>query len=287
LPPEQSEPAAYSLARFVPVESLIPYARNARTHDDAQIAQLAASMVEWGWTNPVLADEQGIVAGHGRVLAARLLYQQGKAIKLPNGAPVPGGHVPVIDCTGWTEAKRRAYIIADNSLALNAGWDHDILAVELDELRDAQFDVSLLGISQQEMNDLIGSPDDPPEPYTCKVEAPIYEPSGENPSASELYDRTKTLSLLRSIDASEMPDDIKQFLRIAAERHTVLDFRKVADFYANASAALQELMEQSALVIIDFDRAIEDGYVKLSAEIADQFAKDKPEVIEYEDDDAP
>ena len=90
-----------------PIGSLIPYARNARTHSDAQIQQIAASMREWGWTNPVLVDEAGgIIAGHGRVLAAQRLQVS---------------EVPVIVASGWTDAQKRAYIIADNKLALNAG----------------------------------------------------------------------------------------------------------------------------------------------------------------------
>jgi ParB-like chromosome segregation protein Spo0J len=131
----------------VPIDQLIPYARNARVHSDAQVAQLAASMREWGWTNPVLCAEDGtIIAGHGRVLAAR---QLGYAT------------VPVMTAAGWTEAQKRAYVIADNKLAGNATWDSEILAVELDELRDVQFDVDLVGFSQQELNDLIGTPNMP------------------------------------------------------------------------------------------------------------------------------
>ncbi len=144
------------------IDALIPYARNARTHDEAQVSQLAASILEWGFTNPILADATGIVAGHGRVMAARRLYDQGKTIKLPNGRELPAGTVPVIDVSGWSEAKRRAYILADNRLALNAGWDFDMLAVELDELRDIDVDLAGLGFDQQELNDLIGTPNIPP-----------------------------------------------------------------------------------------------------------------------------
>jgi DNA modification methylase len=127
-----------------PVASLIPAARNARTHSPAQIEQLVASLREWGWTNPVLVDEGGrIIAGHGRVLAAQAL-----------GWP----EVPVMVATGWTEAQKRAYLIADNQLALVAGWDEELLAVELDELRDLKFDLPLLGFSQAELNALIGTP---------------------------------------------------------------------------------------------------------------------------------
>lgn len=113
------------------VASLIPYARNARTHSDAQVAQIAASIKEWGWTNPVLIDpEGGLIAGHGRVLAARKL---GIA------------EVPCMIATGWTDAQKRAYILADNQLALNAGWDMELMSIELGELAALDFDVALMG----------------------------------------------------------------------------------------------------------------------------------------------
>jgi ParB family chromosome partitioning protein len=113
------------------VSALIPYARNARTHSDAQVAQIAASIREWGWTNPVLIDaEGGLIAGHGRVLAARKLGIE---------------DVPCMIATGWSDAQKKAYILADNQLALNAGWDMEFLAVELGELAAMDFDVALMG----------------------------------------------------------------------------------------------------------------------------------------------
>lgn len=133
---------------------LVPYARNSRTHSQAQVAQIAASIAEFGWTNPVLADEQGVVAGHGRILAAGLLYAQGKRIARPNGQLLPDGMVPVIDCAGWSEAKRRAYVIADNSLALAAGWNREMLATELEELATSGFDLDILAFTDDDMRSL-------------------------------------------------------------------------------------------------------------------------------------
>jgi DNA modification methylase len=113
------------------ISELIPYARNARTHSDAQVAQVAASMKEWGWTNPILVDETGmIIAGHCRVLAARQLgFAEG----------------PVMVAEGWTEAQKRAYVLADNQLAMNAGWNDDMLSLELRGLQEAGFDLDLTG----------------------------------------------------------------------------------------------------------------------------------------------
>jgi DNA modification methylase len=136
---------------FRKVDDLLPYARNARTHNDAQVAQLAASIVEWGWTNPILADETGIVAGHGRLAAARLLYGQGKTIRLPSGSDVPAGSVPVLDVTGWSPSQRRAYVLADNQLALNAGWDDDMLKEELKALLEDGFDLNLVGMDDADV----------------------------------------------------------------------------------------------------------------------------------------
>ena len=122
------------------VEKLIPYARNARTHSEAQVAQLAASIREWGWTVPILIDEAGgIIAGHGRVLAARLL-------EIPE--------VPVMIARGWTEAQKRAYVLADNQLALNAGWDTELLRIELGDLDADSFDLDLVGFDEAFLSQL-------------------------------------------------------------------------------------------------------------------------------------
>jgi len=119
-----------------PIDRLVPYARNARTHSDMQISQIAASIREWGWTNPVLVGEDGtIIAGHGRVLAAHKL-------RIAN--------VPVMVATGWSEAQRRAYTIADNKLTLNGGWDQELLGLEIGELEVLGFDLDLIGFSDEE-----------------------------------------------------------------------------------------------------------------------------------------
>lgn len=131
------------------IERLTPYARNSRTHSDAQVAQLAASIREWGWTTPVLVDDAGgIIAGHGRVLAAR---QLGMAT------------VPVVVAEGWSDAKKRAYVIADNKLALNAGWDEELLKLEIGELGELGFDLDLLGFDAGELSVLSNDSDAPPK----------------------------------------------------------------------------------------------------------------------------
>ncbi len=136
---------------------LIPYARNSRTHSEAQVAQIAGSIREFGFTNPVLIDaENGIIAGHGRIMAAQKL---GLA------------EVPCIRLDHLTETQRKAYVIADNKLALNSGWDEEMLSLELSQLKDEDFDLSLLGFDDKELDDLLAEtvegetdPDDVPEP---------------------------------------------------------------------------------------------------------------------------
>jgi len=146
------------------VDSLIPYVKNSRTHSDAQVAQIAASIKEFGWTNPILVDgDNGIIAGHGRLLAARKLGFK---------------EVPTIELKDLTETQKKAYIIADNRLALNAGWDNEMLTIELNDLLADGFALEVLGFDPKELNALLepeviegltdedAVPDVPEEPKT-------------------------------------------------------------------------------------------------------------------------
>lgn len=146
------------------VGDLTPYARNARTHSDAQVAQIAASIKEFGWTNPILVDgEKGLIAGHGRLAAARKLGME---------------EVPVIELTHLSETQKKALILADNKLALNAGWDAELLNLELEELELEGVDLDLVGFGEEERNalrpevvnegltDEDAVPEPPPEPIT-------------------------------------------------------------------------------------------------------------------------
>ena len=150
---------------FVSIEQLIPYVNNARTHDDAQVAQIAGSIKEFGFNNPVLiADDNSIIAGHGRVMAARKLGLK---------------EVPCMRLSHLTETKRKAYILADNRIALNSGWDNDLLMIELKDLDMDGINLSILGFDADEINALLNPitetegltdedevPEPPPEPIT-------------------------------------------------------------------------------------------------------------------------
>jgi len=147
----------------VAVNKLIPYAKNSRTHSPEQVGQIAASIKEFGFRNPILVDGVGIIAGHGRLLAAQKLNLD---------------KVPTIDCSDMTESQKKAYIIADNKLALNAGWDTAMLSIEMQDLEDEGFDLTLLGFDDKELNALLqpevvegltdedAVPDTPTEPKT-------------------------------------------------------------------------------------------------------------------------
>lgn len=150
-PPVPVSQGALASAEAILVSQLPAYARNSRTHSAEQVEEILASILEFGWTMPVLYDAQGMVAGHGRAEAAELGYSRGLTLHMApgpkaGGSPIPAGCVPALDCSGWSEAQRRAYIIADNRLAEKAGWDAGLLRVELAFLETVpDFDVSLTG----------------------------------------------------------------------------------------------------------------------------------------------
>jgi ParB-like chromosome segregation protein Spo0J len=147
---------------FVDLDDLRPFDRNARVHDDRQIGEIEASIRSFGWTNPILADmsEDGVViAGHGRLLAARRIYASGAAIRLPDGREIPHRTVPVIDCAGWSDDRRRAYTLADNRIAENATWDDDLLRIELRFLKDEGIDLGIAGFDEKTLAKLLDEAD--------------------------------------------------------------------------------------------------------------------------------
>ena len=160
----------------IPINDLVPYARNSRTHSDAQVAQIAASIKEFGFTNPVLIDaDGGIIAGHGRVLAARVL-------KLDS--------VPCIRLSHLTETQKRAYVIADNKLALNAGWDSEMLRLELGELNSDEFNMDLLGFDAASLSLAMGFEDqmEAPESSSKEIATDDYEMGCKCPKCGFEFD---------------------------------------------------------------------------------------------------
>ena len=234
------------------INELKPYENNSRTHDENQIKQICESIKEYGWTNPVLIDEKGmIIAGHGRVEA-------GKKLDIKE--------VPCIVLSGLTEAQKKAYVIADNKMALNAGWNEELLKTELENLKELDFDLELTGFSKKELDKLFDEINGS-NPYTAKTEIPQYEIKGEMPEIYELIEEEKVNQLIEDIRKSNVGEKEKEFLIKSAYRHYGFNYSKIAEYYCHQNKEMQELMEKSALVIIDINNAIAEGYAELKEEM--------------------
>ena len=219
---------------------LMPYAGNAKKHDSTQIANVAESIRQFGFVQPIVIDRDGvIVIGHCRALAAEKLGMK---------------EVPCVCVDDLTPEQVNALRIVDNK-SNESPWDFDLLADELADLDLSNFDFSFVADEKKE------------NPYTNKIKIPQYEVHGEQPSLDELYDTDKTDDLIAEIKISGVSEAEKQFLIEAAKRHTVFNYRNIAEYYAHASCEMQQLMERSALVIIDYEDAIANGYMKLSKAI--------------------
>lgn len=234
------------------INELKPYENNSRTHDESQIKQICESIKEYGWTNPVLIDEKGmIIAGHGRV-------EGGKKLNIKE--------VPCIVLSGLTEAQKKAYVIADNKMALNAGWNEELLKTELEKLKELDFDLELTGFSKKELDKLFDEINES-NPYTAKTEIPQYEIKGEMPEIYELIEEEKVNQLIEDIRKSNVGEKEKEFLIKSAYRHYGFNYSKIAEYYCHQNKEMQELMEKSALVIIDINNAIAEGYAELKEEM--------------------
>lgn len=227
----------------VKIADITPYNKNAKKHDKTQIANVAESIKQYGFVQPVVIDSEGvIVIGHCRVLAAKKLGMT---------------EVPCVCVDDLTPEQVNALRLVDNK-SNESGWDFDLLASELHEVDLSAFSFDW-GISENKTEE---------NPYTTEVKIPQYEVIQDEPLIEELYDREKEDELISEIDESNVSEKEKEFLRAAAHRHCVFDYRNIAEYYASASPEMQQLMERSALVIIDYDDAIANGYAELSDKIA-------------------
>ena len=157
----------------------------------------------------------------------------------------------------------REMALADNATgAANLDWDDEALARAQEEI----------GLSVEDWNVTIGQKID--DTYSRKVEAPVYEPSGVSPNLSDCYDSTKIEELIEEIKEADLPDEVREFLIYAAYRHTEFNYGMIADYYCNATKEIQKLFENSALVIIDFKKAIERGFVRLTDELLEEYGKE-------------
>lgn len=232
---------------------LIPYGKNAKEHPPAQVERIANSIKRFGWQQPIVVDKNKVVIiGHGRLAAAKFLNLE---------------KVPVKFEDDLTDAQVKALRLADNKTN-ESDWSENLLAEELGELDIDGIDMSEFGF--ENLGDLI----EHENPYTQKTDIPQYQITGEHVTVNELYQDAKTKELLQEIDESTVDEKIKDFLRLAAYRHVIFNYQNIAEFYANSEPETQRLMEKSALVIIDIDDAIKNGYTLLREEIADIVAGD-------------
>lgn len=231
----------------VELDKLKPYENNPRFNDEG-VEKVTNSIKEFGFKNPIILDKDNvIVCGHTRWKAAQKLGLK---------------YVPCIIADDLTPEQVKAFRLVDNKTAEFSDWDMDALNQELANILD--FDMSLFGF-MDEMPDI--DLDITGNKYSTNIQIPQYEITGECPALEALVDEEKTNSLLGKIEQANIPEDIKAFLRKAATRHYAFNYKNIAEYYAHAPAEIQELMEESALVIIDYDNAIRNGYVQLSEDL--------------------
>lgn len=234
----------------IKVSDLIPYENNPRINDEA-VEYVANSIKEFGFKVPIIIDKNNvIIAGHTRLKASEKLGLD---------------EVPCIRAEDLDEDQVKAFRLADNKVGEIAVWDMEKLNIELDDINMDMVQFGFDDIGFDDLND----DDFNDNPYTMKTNIPQYEITGECPTVYELRDTDKMNELLAEIEEADISDEDKAFLTLASYRHIVFNYKKIAEYYAHASAEVQRLMEKSALVIIDVDDAIKNGYVKLSEEIID------------------
>lgn len=224
---------------------LIEYENNPRKNEDA-VQYVAESIRQFGFKVPCIVDRNNVlVAGHTRLKAAKFLGME---------------KVPCIVADDLSEEQIQAFRLADNKVSEFAEWDEELLAIELSEIVD--IDMTDFGfnfdIDEESVED---------DKYTTEVNIPQYEITGDTPTIADMYNMEKTDELIAEIEQSEVTDEEKAFLIEAAKRHIVFNYRNIAEYYAQASIEMQRLMEKSALVIIDVNNAIADGYAKLKSDI--------------------
>ena len=231
------------------IGELKPYENNPR-HNDMAVDAVAASIQQFGFKNPVIIDKDGvIVAGHTR-------YKAAKKLGITD--------IPCISADDLSDEQIKAFRLADNKTAELAEWDEDLLGKEMQGI--INIDMSQFGFSVGE--DELGE-EMQDDKYTLKVKIPQYEITGECPEISDMLDSSKADELIQEVEAADITEEIREFLIQAARRHNVFNYRNIAEYYAHAEPEVQKLFEKSALVIIDVNDAIANGYVQLASDITD------------------
>lgn len=237
--------------------------KNRNRHSKDQLKRLAKIIEYQGWRYAIKVSllSKFMTSGHGRQLTA--LFKKWKEI-------------PVVYQHYEDETQEYADVQADNAIGSWAELDISLINLDISDL-GPMFDIDLLGIQNfvVEPLDKLADGETLENFYTKKITAPIYEIQGEKPKIQELYEGSKWKQLLEKIAHAEIHPDIQNFLTLAAYRHIAFNYQKIAEFYAHADEDVQRLMEESALVIIDFDQAIENGFVELTKDLAEAYEKNE------------
>lgn len=239
----------------VKIEELNLDKENARRHPDKNLAAIKGSLKRYGQQKPIVVGEGDVViAGNGTLQAARELgWTEINVVK-----------------TKLTGRDARAYALADNRTTDTSEWDDEVLGKILQDLYEHDYPIAEIGFDPGDY-DLGAGGTSSEDVYTGKIEAPIYEPKGEKPNLSDIFNVDKAKALIKEIEASPLSKDEKEFLKYAAYRHISFNYEQVAEYYAHASKDTQTLMEKSALVIIDFKQAIENGFIEVSKDLAETY----------------
>ena len=263
--------------RRVPASELLPNPKNWRTHPKAQQDALRGVLAEVGMADAVLARELPdgslmLIDGHLRAETAA-------------EAMVP---VLILDVNEAEADKLLATLDPLAAMAESDAAKLDALLRNVDTGSEALQQMMASTATQAGLYETLGG--DPTDeeagaeesenPYTDKVTVPPYEITGPKPTLSQVYDDAKCQKLLRDIDAADLPEDEKKFLRAAAYRHVVFNFQEIANYYAHSEADVQQLMEDSALVIVDFDKAIQNGWTRLGQALDAVYAEEKEQEVE-------
>jgi hypothetical protein len=246
------------------VDAIRPHERNVNQGD---VGAIHESIAENGFFGSVLVQQST-----GRILAGTHRW---RAARESGATEIPATMVDVDDATALR------IMLADNRTARLGHDDPAALAELLQEILADAGSLAGTGFDGDALDEILADIARGPlgeesngaglaENYSRKIEAPIYTPKGDRPAEPDLFDRTRTDAILAEIEAADLPPEVAGFLRNAAERHTVFRFDRIAEYYAHASAEVQDLMENSALVIIDFNKAVELGYVKLTEKMLEQ-----------------
>lgn len=235
------------------IKELKDHPKNVNRHGQDQIDRLADMYKYHGIRHPIIISKLSgyIVAGHGRKLAA-----------IRAGLKT----FPVVFQEFENIEAEYAFLVSDNAISDWSELDMKAINKSLEDL-GPDFDLDMLGLKDFTLDFEDKFNENEENIYTRKIESPIYTPKGEKPKTRDLFDLTKYYELIKKIEKADLNEEIKEFLRFAACRHIKFNYKNIAEFYCHLDKKEQELFEDSALIIIDFNKAIENGFVQLTEEI--------------------